>query len=66
MGLLPSLQFRDVFMVNISAGCEMGTFPVVKGVVGDQAVNTNDRTDKEGLALLETFNCIDPCIIDIC
>jgi hypothetical protein len=42
MGLLSSLQFSDVFMVDISAGCEMGTLPVVKGVVGDQAVNTND------------------------
>jgi hypothetical protein len=42
MGLLSSLQLRDVFMVDVSAGCEMCTLPVIEGVVGDQTVNTND------------------------
>jgi len=66
MGLLPSLELRDVLMVDISAGGEMRALPVVEGVVGDQAVDSDDRADKEGLALLETLDCIHPSIIDIC
>ena len=42
MRSLPSLQLCDVFMVDISAGSEMSTLPVVEGVVRDQAINTDD------------------------
>ena len=66
MGLLSPLELRYVIMVDVSAGCEMRTLPVVEGVVRDQAVDSNDRTDKEGLTLLETLDGIHPSIIDIC
>ena len=42
MRSLPSLQLCDVFMVDISAGSEVSTLPVVEGVVRDQAINTDD------------------------
>jgi len=66
MGLLSSLELRNVIVVDVSASCEMRTLPVVEGVVRDQAVDTDDRTDKEGLTLLETLDGIYPSIIDIC
>jgi hypothetical protein len=34
MGLLSPLELRYVIMVDVSAGCEMRTLPVVEGVIG--------------------------------
>lgn len=62
---LSSLQLTYVLVINVSSGCEMCTLPVIKSIVGDQAVNTDDRSDQEGLTLLETFDSVDPCIIDV-
>lgn len=62
---LSSLQLTYVLVINASSGCEMCTLPVIKSIVGDQAVNTDDRSDQEGLTLLETFDSVDPCIIDV-
>ncbi len=53
-------------MINISSGCEVSTLPVVESVVGDQAINSDDRPDQKSFTLLEALYGIDPRIVDVC
>ena len=63
---LAPLQFAYVLVVDISTRCVVRTLPVVEGVIRDQTVNADDRSDQEGLALLEALDSVDPGVENVC
>jgi hypothetical protein len=52
-------------MEYISPGSVMSTLPVVEGIIGDQTIDTNYRSDQECFTFLKTLNSVDPCIKNV-
>jgi hypothetical protein len=52
-------------MEYISPGSIVSTLPVVEGIIGDQTINTNYRSDQECFTLLKTLDSVDPSIKNV-